>query len=319
MSTNSNDQGRAYEYAWMYALYETLHKIRNTRIVSNSSLDANKRAWLSMSVGMQELFTISAESAVDTILELEPQITEKESDELTLEFQKDGAGTEGDVRDIVISRKKIGWEIGLSIKHNHEAVKHSRLSHRIDFGKEWFSIPCSKDYWNAVMPIFNRLSREKEHGAKWPEINDKEGTVYIPLLQAFIDEVSRAYRSNPNMPRRMVEYLIGVEDYYKVVSHDNKRLTAIHTFNVHNTLNKPSRTKISAISVPKVQLPTELVKVRFKPGSNNTVEMYLNNGWQLSFRIHNASSRVEPSLKFDVQFIGMPATILNIECRWSPA
>jgi len=44
--------------------------------------------------------------------------------------------------------------------------------------------------------------------------------------------------------------------------------------------------------------------------------MYLNNGWQLSFRIHNASTIVEPSLKFDVQLIGMPVTILSIECQW---
>lgn len=114
----------------------------------------------------------------------------------------------------------------------------------------------------------------------------------------------------------MVEYLIGVEDYYKVVSMDNKRLTMIHTFNIHDTLNKPSKVKVSAITVPVIDLPTELVAIKFKSGSNNTVEMYLNNGWQLSFRIHNASSKVEPSLKFDVQFIGMPVSILNLECRW---
>ena len=46
--------------------------------------------------------------------------------------------------------------------------------------------------------------------------------------------------------------------------------------------------------------------LEFKPGSTNTVEMFLDNGWQLSFRIHSASTKVEPSLKFDVQFIGMP-------------
>lgn len=66
MSTNSNDQGRAYEYAWINALYNALHEIRNTRIVNNSSLDANKRAWMVMSDEMQEMFEISAESAVDT-------------------------------------------------------------------------------------------------------------------------------------------------------------------------------------------------------------------------------------------------------------
>ena len=91
----------------------------------------------------------------------------------------------------------------------------------------------------------------------------------------------------------------------------------IHTFNMHDTLNKPSRNKISAITVPIVKLPTRLVAIEFKPSSDNTVEMYLNNGWQLSFRIHNASTRGEPSLKFDIQFIGMPTDILNIECIWS--
>lgn len=196
MSANSNDQGRAYEYAWINTLYNALHEIRNTRIVNNSSLDANKRAWMVMSDEMQEMFEISADFAVDTILELEPLMSENDGDELLLEFQQDGAGTRGDVRDIVVKRNDIHWEIGLSIKHNHEAVKHSRLSHGLDFGNEWFGIPCSKEYWNAVKPIFDRLKSEKAKGRKWSEIDDKEGTVYIPLLQAFIDEVHRALRSN---------------------------------------------------------------------------------------------------------------------------
>ena len=63
MSTNSNDQGRAYEYAWINTLYRALSAIRKTRIVNNSSLDANKRAWSVMDDDMQELFEISANSA----------------------------------------------------------------------------------------------------------------------------------------------------------------------------------------------------------------------------------------------------------------
>lgn len=38
--------------------------------------------------------------------------------------------------------------------------------------------------------------------------------------------------------------------------------------------------------------------------------------WQFSFRIHNASTKVETSLKFDIQIIGMPTTIVSIDCRW---
>jgi len=220
-------------------------------------------------------------------------------------------------RDIVIKRKNIEWEIGLSIKHNHDAVKHSRLSHKLDFGNEWFGMPCSDEYWEAVEPVFDLLKQEKNYGTKWSEIADKSQKVYIPLLQAFIDEINRANEKDQTMPRKMIEYLIGIEDYYKVVSKDSKRLTMIHTFNMHDTLNKPAKNKVSAITVPIVKLPTRLVALEFKPGSDNTVEMYLDNGWQLSFRIHNASTKVEPSLKFDVQFVSMPMEVLNIECRWN--
>lgn len=314
MSTNSNDRGRAYEYAWIYALYNALRPVGSARILNNSSFDANKRAWEQISEELRELLQLSADSAVGTILELEPRMNE--GGELLLSFQQDRAGTHGDVRDIIIKRNDIAWEVGLSIKHNHEAVKHSRLSHRLDFGKEWFRRPCSRQYWDAVQPIFDRLKREKSNNAKWSAIADKEQSVYLPLLRAFMDEINRAYAADADMPKKMVEYLIGTNDYYKAVSHDSKRLTVIHTFNVHGTLNKSGARKASAIHVPVLPLPTELIALRQKPDSTNTVEMYLNNGWQLSFRIHNASTAVEPSLKFDIQFIGSPSAILNIECRW---
>lgn len=317
MSSKSNDQGRAYEYAWIQTLYKALCESRKTRIVENTSLLANERAWDSMDDEMQKLFITSANAAIDTVLELEPRMSEADNGELTLEFQKDGTGAKGDVRDIIIRRNNIEWEIGLSIKHNHDAVKHSRLSHKLDFGKEWFEIPCSEEYWNAVGPIFETLKDAKSNGVKWSDLDDKNEKVYIPLLQAFIDEVNRSYRKDKSMPRKMIEYLIGIEDYYKIVSKDSKRVTLIHTFNMHDTLNKPGKNTISAITVPVVELPTRLVALEFKPESENTVEMYLNNGWQLSFRIHNASTKVEPSLKFDVQFVGMPTSVLNIECRWN--
>lgn len=316
-STKSNDLGRAYEYAWMQTLYKTLNKLRKTRVVENSSLMANQRAWSLMDKDIQETFMTSAAAAIYTILELEPRISEIENDELALEFQKDKQGIKGDVRDIVLKRKNIEWEIGLSIKHNHEAVKHSRLSDKIDFGNEWFDMPCSYEYWRAIKPIFNSLREKKALGVKWSEINNKSQEVYIPILNAFIAEVKRANKKDNTISRKMIEYLIGVKDYYKIVSKDHNRLTIIHTFNIHNTLNKPAKNKVSAITVPIVKLPTRLVECVSKPNNDNTVEMYLDNGWQLNFRIHNASSKVEPSLKFDIQFISMPIDVLHIECKWN--
>ena len=316
MSVNSNNQGRAYEYAWMTALLELLKPLRKTDVVYNSSYEANERAWNAISQEKQKLYTTSANAAANTIVELEPMMDENSVDTLLLEFQKDEAGENGDVRDIVIHRDDIDWEIGLSIKHNHDAVKHSRLSHVLDFGKEWYGVPCSHDYWNDINQVFELLKCEKDRVTAWADLDKKEETVYVPLLQAFLNEVTRAYRENPNIVVKMFEYLVGVKDYHKIVSHDSKKMTLIHTFNLHGTLNQPSAVKVSAFEVLTADIPTEIIAMRFKKNSNTTVEIYMDNGWAFSFRIHSASTVVQPSLKFDVQFISTPVSVMNIECKW---
>ena len=317
MSTNSNDQGRAYEYAWMLALYETLRIRRNTKIIDNSSYQANERAWNAMSQDKKNTFIRSANAAIDYILEIEPRMEEIYPDVLLLEFQKDEAGEMGDVRDIVIHRDAICWEVGLSIKHNHEAVKHSRLGHVLDFGKEWYGIPCSEQYWSDVNPVFAMLNREKLRGTYWSDLTDKENDVYIPLLQAFLKEVKRVYQLDSNIAVRMFEYLVGIKDYHKIVSVDNQRITLVSSFNLHGSLNLPSEARASEFDILQAELPTEIINMRLKPGSGNTAQIYMDNGWAFSFRIHSASSLVQPSLKFDVQFISAPAEVVTFEFKWT--
>nr|WP_322597221.1 HaeIII family restriction endonuclease [Mergibacter septicus] len=82
---------------------------------------------------LKKLYKISALAGVNTIFELEPLILDDGSDELELKIQSDDKGEKGDVRDVLIIRRGIEWEIGLSVKHNHFAVKHSRLSKKLDF------------------------------------------------------------------------------------------------------------------------------------------------------------------------------------------
>lgn len=318
MSTNSNDQGRAYEYAWMTALYKTLVKLRNTKKVENSSLTANERAWYKIANDKRITFTISAESAVGKVIEIEPIMAENDNDTLMLEFQKDEAGEAGDVRDIVIRRDEIDWEVGLSIKHNHDAVKHSRLSHVLDFGNEWYGIPCSQQYWSDIKPVFDMLKEEKDNGTRWSDIIDKEDCVYVPLLRAFMDEINRVYEKSPDLPRKIFEYLVGIKDYHKIVSRDDKKMTLIHTFNIHDTLCKPAKIKKSIFDgIPVAEAPIEITLLRFKRGSKTTIEMYMDNGWGFSFRIHSASTIVQPSLKFDVQFMSLPPSVWHSECVWS--
>ena len=206
---------------------------------------------------------------METIFVPEPRIFKISKEGLILKFQNDEVGFEGDVRDIVISRKN--FEIGLSIKHNHDAIKHSRLSPNIDFGAEWFENPCSENYWQKVTPIFDRLKILKSQNLSWSDVENKNNSVYVPILEAFMDEIKNSCANDKNIPRKIVEYLIGVKDYYKIISRDDKKLTIIQTFNLRGTLNKPSGKVISAITVPKISLPNDLVAIKFKTAAIGTV------------------------------------------------
>lgn len=317
MSNQSNDKGRAYEYICLQTLFGEINKIRSAEIVENSSLHAAERAWSSVDDKIREVLTISAKAAVATLFDMEPMIVEKDKDTLQLYIQPDTKGEVGDVRDIIVVRKDVRWEIGLSIKHNHFAVKHSRLGKNLDFGDRWFGVPCSQNYWDEIRPIFAYIDQEKQSNRKWSELPSKAEDIYIPLLNAFVNEIKKANAENDDIPKKMVEYLLGQFDFYKVISIDNKNITQIQTFNLRGTLNRVSNKEQPKIIVPVSSLPTRIVSFDFKPGSDNTVELYMDGGWQFSFRIHNASTYVESSLKFDIQIIGMPASIISINCSWN--
>lgn len=317
MSSRSNDQGRAYEFICLHSLYEAINAVRPALITHNSSYEAAENAWNTLSGAEKTLYTLSAKSTIATIFAMEPNIVEIDDDILNLYIQNDQHGEIADVRDIIIQRKDIVWEIGLSIKHNHMAVKHSRLAKSLDFGDKWYGVKCSHAYWNDVKPIFDFLEEEKEKGTYFRDLNSKEDDVYVPLLNAFMAEVKKQVDNDDSIPRKMVEYLLSKYDFYKVISIDNKRITTIQSFNMYGTLNLPSKRKEPEIKVPSIELPTTLLYVGFKPKSKTTILMSFDNGWQFSFRIHNAKDVIETSLKFDIQIAGMPADVnIKYNCKW---
>ncbi|MBO7598591.1 MAG: HaeIII family restriction endonuclease [Bacteroidales bacterium] len=317
MSDLSNNQGRAYEFICLNALYDEISKFRKVQIIENSSFKAAQKAFDTLTSVEKTLYHQSALAMIPSIFDCEPRIIEQDDDIIELFIQKDEAGKDGDVRDIIIVRNDIQWEIGLSIKHNHFAVKHSRLSHSIDFGDKWYGVPCSQQYWADIKPIFDYLEKEKNKNTKFSELPDKENDVYKPLVQAFIDEINRQYESNPTIPKKLVEYLLSKFDFYKVISIDAKRETQIQSYNIHGTLNAPAKNAKPKIQIPVAALPKRIIKLDFMPERSNTAELYLDGGWYFTFRIHNAETYVKPTLKFDIQLAGLPATIITINCIWN--
>jgi len=317
MSDKSNNYGRAHEYACIIELYLAICRIRPCTILKDSSFTAAENAWNKLDSDTQSSLKKSSVIEAETILELEKKITEDGNDLLTILIQPDDAGKTGDVRDILIVRRDIRWEIGLSLKHNHEAVKHSRLSGTIDFGKLWYELPCHDEYWNAVKPIFEDLEQKRKNKIKWSSIENKWEHYYTPILNAFIKEVKTAYAENTRISSKMARYLLGRFDFYKVISLDRNKLILIQAYNFDGTLNKPSKTESPQIDVPISILPERIISIELSPKNpQTTVELFMDNGWTFTLRIHSADAIVESSLKFDVSLISKPATVIEIKKTW---
>lgn len=310
--------GKAFEYACLNSLYEYLTDNQHIEIEDTAALRVAKEFYDSSKRKVRDKMDSAADAAVRVILRLEPQLEHPQKNSpLILSIQEDAKGISGDVRDVLCIRRQNEWEIGLSCKHNHTAVKHSRLSSSIDFGQQWFGVPCSKKYFKTIDPLFDELRLLRSQNTLWRDVINKEERFYIPLLQAFIAELKRLDENNPGeIPSKLLRYLLGTNDFYKVMTDTRKEVTTLQTFNLFGTLNKSSGSVKSQTKIKQLIMPDRFFDISFKPSSQNTVIVSCDQGWGVSLRIHNASSRVEPSLKFDVKLIGVPPTLYTHHEPW---
>ena len=295
--------GKAFEYALLIEFYERLNNITSVSISMNEPYNTAKGFFDGFRENEQDTFRITASASINFLIDIEPRLSNgiNKDDILVLELVSDKAGQTGDVRDVLIIRSIQKWEIGISAKNNHRAVKHSRLSQKINFGEKWLGVSCSQDYFQEIKPIFDMLTdlRAEDKSTKWTSIVNMHEVVYIPILNAFRKELLRLDKENPNVvAENLVQYLIGNQDFYKVIK--GKKKVEIQAYNLHGTLNLPFEKVKPKAKIPKLKLPTRLIEIVYQENSTTTLLVSLNEGWQISFRIHNASSRVEPSLKFDI-------------------
>jgi len=306
------DSGKAFEYALLSASYYYLSKYQDVKIENNSTLE-NASVHFSLFSDLQkDNFLKAANLAIIHITELEPRLLNSSSsnDVLFLQLASDSEGKKGDVRDVLFIRSDQNWEIGISAKNNHKAVKHSRLSDKIDFGREWLNIGCCSNYFESIKVLFDELNLLKLENQFWRNVPNKAERFYLPLLEAFKNELIRLDTENQGkVPPKLLLYLIGNNDFYKVIKKKNK--IEINAFNLNGTLNKSFHKIKSSYSVNRLKMPSRIIEFIFKPNSKNTLILTLDEGWQISFRIHSASSKVESSLKFDINIIGQPQSLYS--------
>ncbi len=283
---SQSDSGKA----WEYGLSRQFADVYKCPINVNSALNKAQAAYNLLSQAERNRIDHAANEATCFLLSADKRL----SSTYQIDVQADMVGRKGDVRDILITTKNS--VIGISAKHRHNALKHSRLSDSIDFGLEWYGIPCSSDYWNAVSPIFDDLKTRKSRNMKWADLQMKSQNYYKPILQAFVQEV----RQNGDVSK-MMEYILGKYDYYKIVKENG--IVSIQSFNLYGNNEWGSR----------LAFPTKIQSFQIDHRRDGFATLFADKGWQVSFRIHNAESKIMPSLKFDIQLIGNPNKLTRNE------
>ncbi|EKF55585.1 restriction endonuclease (HaeIII) [Galbibacter marinus] len=305
--------GKAFEYSLLHEFHSRLKDITTVNIIENHAYLTARECFDAFPSEEKDAYVLSSSFAVNFLIDLEPRLSYgiDNEDILQLEIATDSQGQKGDVRDVIIIRAKQKWEIGISAKNNHRALKHSRLSGKLDFGKSWVGLPCSTTYFDQVNVVFNRLSEIRKHDntTKWDEvIQDKYQEVYKPILEAFKKEMLALEKQAPdNFAQNLILYLVGNKDFYKVIK--GKKKVEIQAFNLMGSLNKSFGKHKPKAKVQKLNLPSRIIELSFKNGYDNTLLATFDEGWQISFRIHSASSRVESSLKFDINLVSAPHTL----------
>jgi len=153
--------------------------------------------------------------------------------------------------------------------------------------------------------MFNELKTIKQQSdgqTLWNDLPDKPNRFYWPLLDAWVNEIKRLCEV-PNMEKKLcqalVAYLVGKHDFYKVICSFDKTVR-LQAWNFNNTL-----------ATKQTKYPTVINAINTKNGGQYSKTIVFNHGYSINFRIHNASSRVEPSLKFDIVAIGLPSNEIH--------
>lgn len=304
--------GKAFEYAIIDRLQAQLSETGSTVIqVDSEPLATAKEYFAQASPKQQQDCLQGAAVGVQHLIGLEPHL--QISSAIELQIQGSNTGIQGDPRDVIISNREKNWEIGISCKNNHSDLKHSRLSPTIDFGQQWVGVPVSLLYWATVSPIFQQIADISQTGlSKWEQWRSQKGGGHEHKNQAFVIPILKAFESelkllclDPLVPSNLVKYIVGIKDFYQIMNFPSRKSSKIVAFNLYGKLSNSVEGRRERSRIPITKTPTSLISTVLR---NTTLEVFFDQGWNLKFRLHTASSKIETSLKFAVGLCSTPTS-----------
>lgn len=201
-------------------------------------------------------------------------------------FVQDSAGRRGDPTDLRVGR------LNISAKRNSSEIKAPRISDSRDFARNWFGLQADRFSLNKFKELFApvRAMRLQNPNILWMDFD------YEDYLEKGIEFTIERLKSIDNLPKHWFHFVMGSRhDYYLVTYTDCEEKLTIVGINFNGTL--------SCKKIVEDELKVRDISLT----SWNSFEVSFTNDWRFKLRLHTASSRIEPSLKYSITIKSMPA------------
>ena len=203
--------GKAFEYACLRSLLAHAKALdKDVSIEASKAFTTAEKAFSTVDENDKSEMMAAAETAVKLIVPLEPKLMGGPGT-LLLAIAADAAavGVNGDVRDVLCVRAEDKeWTIGISCKHNHEGLRHPRITEGKDFGADWIGVHCSREFMDEITPITNSLIENGENGTLWSQVEQKWDRYYVPILTAYLKEIQRMCEKDSTVPETCMGLLM---------------------------------------------------------------------------------------------------------------
>ena len=287
MENVSDRNGRAFEYL----ICEKTLKLISKATLSPRAVDDQKRdkqKYLSLPDSLVAEFEIASDKISKWIKD---QVSTFPG-EIIIDRLPDNAAKKGDVTDIKIFTVKN--KINLSIKYNHFALKHQRPPTAVEqmgFDADSSeSIKYREQYENTLNSFLSEAKKLKPSAEKFSELKNIDPSfinknLYQPVC-ALVHDLYLKLGTEQTHADKLFRFLVGDKGFFKITLHQQ-------TITVYDFNNIP---------------PAAWLKSKITPDKPNYVYLVFSNGWQMSLRLHTASSRITKnvSLKFDTQPTKLP-------------
>lgn len=279
MTPLSNLHGRALECLITELIIKTYPGVNLTARANNDQLrDASKLAQLD-SLLLNEL----TQAANALLLKwLNPQFQLSNQPSITVDRLPDQ--NKNDVTDICLTSRS--WTVNLSLKHNHTALRHQRpgtTPKHCGFLQGSVEMQQFRQKYRVITQEFMQHIGQAKLFAELPSalIEQHLYTPVCNLVSQFINSHASTCTT------QLFQYLVGDVNYYKIIVDTHARTLSIQQF-------------------AEIQMPTNLIATVNK----QYVYLSFDNGWEISMRLHTASSQLKssPSLKFDTKALNNPLT-----------